>query len=806
MRTKKIAQLLSVFLLIGLTISSVYGAFLTYKAYVEIYGEKYPLGQVEIDIKRMEPIEGLEAREDYIGEIRVWTYSNDTELILQLVQVSHIVYNFRSFTVKVCMPLDVIFVVDEGNMGAYMDTVKEQLTRLVDLLPLMNKMPVRFGVVGFTDALTKQLSLTDNYADVKTFIGSLTATTTVPSPQSHYLGLQAALDDFDANSAIDIEKVVIFITDAEAGIANSPSFDEARIRADALAERGIKIHAVLCGPDEYPENAQLKYYADGSIGNYIGPEGQHRIVAGSTANPTWIVKLTPVTPFDSFRFKLNSSPPCEQEGFYTLSVYVDFYANAIPWHDFFIVELAAHLEKAQKPPPPTSPNVCEPPSSEFFYVGRDLTTRGDWIEHGYGNCGYALPYAELKSKQVATGETTGIGEPTHESWWVEPWSVPGERYYPYEDYLGGDYILEYEISGPEGPPRALVDADSMYFRPSWYYHDSSITVTLNGIAGDYRVSIYLLDWDAPTGGARRKVDVTVTTSGDWDTVTLGTLFTENFAAGTYAIFEVNSDGIIEIEVVNLNYPAHPERYAVIAGIFLDAITGPVTGVNFLELDRETMGNWRPLYGNEYYLLPGFNVPVSGVSYVPIDKSFDETNIPLGDYDMSEGVCQYAADDARTYTEYPYIGRYSAYAWTLPLDKTATDPRVLVYPEDKIYYGYPPPLNGRIYGQWDPGELLGLLNSFTVKLNIPEGYYLLSVYAMDFGLMGRSETIEIWDEAMTTMLDSRYITSDEINEGIYVQWFVQGPKTINIKVIGDPGNLNSFIDGIFLNCVCPCCYH
>lgn len=77
--------------------------------------------------------------------------------------------------------------------------------------------------------------------------------------------------------------------------------------------------------------------------------------------------------------------------------------------------------------------------------------------------------------------------------------------------------------------------------------------------------------------------------------------------------------------------------------------------------------------------------------------------------------------------------------------------------------------------------------------------------MDFGRLGRSEIIEIWDESMTTLLDSQHITGSEITEGIYVQWFVMGPRTINIKVIADPGNLNSFIDGIFLNCVSlPCC--
>jgi hypothetical protein len=229
----------------------------------------------------------------------------------------------------------------------------------------------------------------------------------------------------------------------------------------------------------------------------------------------------------------------------------------------------------------------------------------------------------------------------------------------------------------------------------------------------------------------------------------------------------------------------------------------LTGVNFVGLDRGTKGNWRPRYGSSYYLLPGFDVPVSNVGYSPIDKSYDVTNIPLGNYVVSDGVCQFAADDARFYGGYPYIGQYAAYAWTRPVDHTDSDPRVLIYPEDRIYYGYPPPLNGRIFGAWDSGELGWPLNYFIIRLKIPEDGYILSVYAMDFSYTGRSETVEIWDESMTTLLDAQYITASEINNGIYVQWMVGGPRIINIKVIADPGKLNSFIDGIFLNCLCYC---
>jgi len=435
---------------------------------------------------------------------------------------------------------------------------------------------------------------------------------------------------------------------------------------------------------------------------------------------------------------------------------------------------------------------------DFGYVGRDLTTLGNWTDQEYGDCGYALPWGTPNKTEVAVGITTGIGESAHEFWWREPWSVPGEKYYAYEDYLGGLLILEYNITGAVGPPRALVDNDTDYYRPSWYGNDSSITVTLSGIAGDYNLSIYFLDWDAPGGGLQRNLKVNVTSSGDWDTVTLGNTFIENFAAGTYAIFEVESDGTIKIEVVSLGWNG-----AVISGIFLDSVSGPLTGVTFVGTDRFTKGNWRSSYGNDYYLLAGFNAPASNVSYMPIDKAHDVTNIPLGSYTVSSGVFQFAADDARTYGGYPYIGQYAAYEWIDNSTAAALDTRVLIYPKDKIYYGYPPtPLDRRYYGQWDSGEMNGLLNYFTMNLSIPEDRYIFSIYAADFEQMGRSETIEIWDSSMTTLLDSQHITSAEINNGIYVKWLVQGPRNIIIKVIADPGNLNSFIDGIFLNCLCP----
>lgn len=355
MRNRRTVQLILTLFLVGTITGTVFGAFLTYKSYVEIYGTIHPLGEVEIDIKQLLPVEGLEAREDDIGEIHVWTYSNDTELILQLAQVSQIVTNFFEFTVKIFQSLDMIFVIDiTGTMPQYMDAIKTNLTSIIDILSLTHKAPLRFGVVEFKDypAETVKLPLTDNYEAVKAYINGLIAGGGGHAPQSHYLGLQAAKDEFRTKSNITHDRVAVFFSDAPAGKDDKPSFAEAKAEADQMAERGIKIDAILCGYDASPQNEQLQYYANVTGGQYIGPEGEDRIFNGVTNHPTWKAALTPITPFDSFHLRLSSSPPCQKKGYYTFYVYVSFYAKAIESHEPFYTELMADLEKDQPFAPP----------------------------------------------------------------------------------------------------------------------------------------------------------------------------------------------------------------------------------------------------------------------------------------------------------------------------------------------------------------------------------------------------------------------------------------------------------------------
>ena len=433
----------------------------------------------------------------------------------------------------------------------------------------------------------------------------------------------------------------------------------------------------------------------------------------------------------------------------------------------------------------------------LFYVGRDLTTKGNWIERGYGDCGYALPYGEPNEREMAIGNTPAIefGYLEANMSWRTPWSIepslPEWKFYPYQDYRGGYNILKYEVLGPEGPPRALVDADSNQYRPTWYYNDSSIAITLS-ISGDYQIALYFLDWYMP----KNVIEISVSSGGYSYSKILGegvpsNYFANAFASGVYAVFNVHSEGYINITVEKVSGDG-----AVISGIFLDCISA-TTGISFVKFDRQTMGNWRGRYGSCYYLLAGFNAP--DVGCFEFDYNYDETDM-TGIYVVSEGVQQCAADIPRYYGEYPFVGRYAAYEWADKTFGSYDTSRILTYPSVTLYNGYPPPKNDKIYGQWDSGEFGWPLNYIIMKLTIPHGRYILSIYAMDLEGFGRSEIVEVWDEEMETLLDSQYITASEINSGVYVQWFVEGPININVKVIADVGNLNSFINGIFLNCL------
>lgn len=205
--------------------------------------------------------------------------------------------------------LDAIYVVDiTGSMIPYMDVVREQLIELTSQLRTQYS-PFLAGVVGFKDYLvdTTWLPLTDDYSQVESFIQSLLVYTGEDIPQSHYIGLEKASELLDGSSAQ--RRIVVFVSDAEAGYNDMPEWTRAPDAALALANESVRIHSVLCDmdsiPDE-PEYSQLKYYSDISCGNFIF--GAENIVEG--------VIYTPPPPCPRAKLILNKFIDVNDNGIY----------------------------------------------------------------------------------------------------------------------------------------------------------------------------------------------------------------------------------------------------------------------------------------------------------------------------------------------------------------------------------------------------------------------------------------------------------------------------------------------------------
>ena len=257
----------------------------------------------------------------------------------------------------------------------------------------------------------------------------------------------------------------MFITDAESGYDNVPEFSFAAQAARSLAEMGVKIHPVLCydpdvGPDTTAEE-QLHWYATITNGNMVSaPLPACRFVPGVTSNPTWIVKLTPITPFDSFRLKVRSSEPTQKEGFYTFSIWVDFFCKAVPWHEFFVTELMANLEKAEIPPlvpePPT-PQAPPPPIGVSLFADPIEQAIGETIDFTWD---ITSPPEVVPTNVMLT--------------LIDPTAV--EHDYDQGTTLSGTY--SWTVTGPEGSWMATMTYTYDYLGTTYYAGAfASFTVT-----------------------------------------------------------------------------------------------------------------------------------------------------------------------------------------------------------------------------------------------------------------------------------------------------------------------------------------
>ena len=88
----------------------------------------------------------------------------------------------------------------------------------------------------------------------------------------------------------------------------------------------------------------------------------------------------------------------------------------------------------------------------------------------------------------------------------------------------------------------------------------------------------------------------------------------------------------------------------------------------------------------------------------------------------------------------------------------------------------------------------LTGTMTIDINLTDGRaHRLSLYAVDWDRLGRSERIELVDPANGAVLDARTLSG--FGEGAYLTWQVQGHVQIRVTNLG---GVNAVVSGLFLD--------
>ena len=208
----------------------------------------------------------------------------------------------------------------------------------------------------------------------------------------------------------------------------------------------------------------------------------------------------------------------------------------------------------------------------------------------------------------------------------------------------------------------------------------------------------------------------------------------SFTSGTYIIWNIS--GHVTINVTSAGGPN-----AVVSGIFFSAGSSPTlpnaATVNFASVDPTTEGNWQGKYGSDGYSI------ASNAQMMP------------------------------TYTSFA-VQNPSKWTWT----GNTTDSRALLSGNS----------SGRMATTWYNNATF----SFDVNLTDANSHQI-ALYAVDWDLRSRSETIQIVDANSGAVLDSRKVSS--FSSGIYLIWNIRGHVTIDVTSTGGP---NAVVSGIFFS--------
>ena len=266
-----------------------------------------------------------------------------------------------------------------------------------------------------------------------------------------------------------------------------------------------------------------------------------------------------------------------------------------------------------------------------------------------------------------------------------------------------------------------------------WFSSSSFSMDINMTDGNvHQIAIYAVDFDRD--GRAESFQVSDANSG----ALLDSRNISAFSNGTYAVWSVS--GHVRVNVI-LTGGVNP----VVSGIFFGGSSAPATtstpsatgtsaAAQFLNANTTAEGNWKSIYGADGYSLVG----------------------------GSQKMPSYATLTAQNESNWTWVA-------------STSDPRALqgisAATTASTWYNTP---------------------SFSLDVNMTDGQsHQMALYALDWDLKGRAETIQIVDANSGSTLNSQSVTN--FSNGIYLVWAISGHVKVNVTVTGGP---NAVISGVF----------
>jgi len=195
--------------------------------------------------------------------------------------------------------------------------------------------------------------------------------------------------------------------------------------------------------------------------------------------------------------------------------------------------------------------------------------------------------------------------------------------------------------------------------------------------------------------------------------------------------------ITTAETVTVTATSSDNTASATATITLNpTVTQAGASATFVKRDTATQGSWPGIYGSDGYAL----------------ANLTPQKIPA--------YATFAVQNQQSWT------------WT----QSTTDPRALQMPAS----------SGAIASAW--------YNASTFNINVDftdSNTHQVAVYAVDWDMQGRSETIQVVDAKTSAVLDTETISN--FSQGTYLVWNITGNVQINVNALTAP---NGVVNGVF----------